>query len=151
MSFPVSDNLTHVELANIFRELAGLLHEVRQIQNILEPKLSKGQVTLQMKTIQVGATANATLALLDQNGAPFTIDSTYSVVYTASNPASVSISAPNADGSATITGVAADPGNTIGATVTRPDGVAVTLTPDTLVITATTPTPVLTSGAVVLS
>lgn len=133
------------------RTLRVLTQEVGEIEEDLDPKLSHGQVILQMKTIQVGGTSLATLALLDQQGAPFTIDSTYSVAYTASNPTTVSVGASNADGSATITGLAADPGNQIGATVTRPDGVLVTLTPDVLVITEVTPVPVLTSGSVVLT
>ena len=102
------------------------------------------------KTIPVGGTSLATLVCKDQNGQPFTLDATYKETYAASAPADVTVGTPNADGSATITGVAADPGNTIGATVTRPDGVAVTLTTDTLVITGATG-PVLTSGAVVLT
>lgn len=133
------------------RALRLLAREIGEIEEDLDPKLSHGQVILKMKTIQVGGTSLATLALLDQQGAPFTIDSTYTVAYTASNPTTVSVGASNADGSATITGLAADPGNQIGATVTRPDGVLVTLTPDTLVITEVTPVPVLTSGSVVLT
>jgi hypothetical protein len=145
------------ELDEIEQRDRKILEEVEEIEQDVHPKpapsqLTKGQVNLQMKTIPVGGTTLATLALKDQNGAPMTIDATYKVVYAASNPASVTVGTPNADGSCTITGVAADTGNTIGATVTRPDGVAITLNTDTLAVTgggggAQT----LTSGAVVLT
>jgi hypothetical protein len=148
------------------RDLEGLsrkIHQVEDEQNTLStkldqildrltPKLQKGSVNLMPKTIAVGGTSLATLALVDTTGAPMVIDATYTVQYSASNPASVSVGTVNPDGSAVITGVSADPGNTIGATVTRPDGVVITLSSDTLVITAVTPpAQVLAGGAVVLT
>jgi hypothetical protein len=147
------------DLQRIYRKLEYIadedyliLQSLNQLINLLSPHLTQGKVQLDMKTIQVGGTSLATLALLDQNGSTMVIDSTYTVQYSASAPGDVSLAPPNQDGSATITGVNANPGVTIGAVVTRPDGVQVTLTPDTLVITAVTPPgQVLTSGAVVLT
>ena len=113
--------------------------------------LTFARVIIVPKTIQVGQTAQAAIQGLDQNGQPFPLDSTYQVVYTASSPSDVTITTPNPDGSATITGVNPNPGIQVGATITKPDGSTVTATPDTLVIQAVTPTPVLTSASVVLS
>lgn len=142
------------ELGMISRELRALrvlALELSEIEQDLDPKLEKGKVILMPKTINVGETANATLALVGTDGNPFTIDSTYTVVYAASNPGNVSIATPNADGSDTLTGVATDPGDVIGATITRPDGSTLSLTTDTLTINSVTPPVTLASGAVVLS
>jgi hypothetical protein len=155
----------HSEENRELRDLEGLskkVHRVEDEQNILSkkldqildrllPKLEKGSVNLMAKTIAVGGTSLATLALVDTTGAAMVIDATYRVTYAASNPASVSIGAVNPDGSAVLTGVSADPGNTIGATVTRPDGVVISLSPDTLVITGAGGGQTLASGAVVLT
>ena len=103
------------------------------------------------KTIPVGGTANAAIVGLDQNGKPFTLDATYTVAYASSAPADESFSPVNPDGSDTIAALAASAasGDQISATITRPDGVVITATPDVLTITPVTP--VLTSASVVLS
>lgn len=138
------------------RELKEILEDVRELTEELEelledqnPKLEKGKVHLQMKTISVGGTSLATLSLVDTTGKPMTIDATYKVTPTAVNSTSVTVGTPNPDGSFLLTAVTVDAGNSIGATVTRPDGTVITLTPDTLVITA--PTQTLASGSVVLT
>lgn len=103
------------------------------------------------KTVNVGDKAKAIINGLDQNGQPLALDSTYTVSYSASNPASVSFGTPNPDGSVEITALAADPGNTIGAVITRPDGGTVTASPDVLtIVTPPPPAPVLTSASVSL-
>ena len=124
-----------------------LLHEIRHLLR-QKPHLTRGRIIVMPKQIQVGETAQAVLQGVDQFGNPFPLDASYSVVPTASAPADVSVGPVNPDGSFTITGIAADPGDSIGAQVTRPDGTVITFSPDTLVIAA--PAPVLTAGAVVL-
>lgn len=124
-----------------------LLHEIRHILKN-KPHLVKGKVKIMPKQIQVGETAQAVLQGVDQFGQPFPLDATYTVVPTASNPSDVSVGPVNPDGSFTLTGIAADAGDSIGAQVTRPDGTVISFTPDVLTIVA--PAPVLTGGAVVL-
>ena len=144
------------DLREIVNALHAILDELQEVEHDVHPKpvpqLFQGKVNLMPKTIQVGGTSLATLVCLDQNGQPFTLDATYKEQYSASAPADVTVGTPNADGSATITGVAADPGDTIGCSITRPDGVVITAGTDVLTITpAPPPTPVLTSATVVLT
>lgn len=144
------------DLREIVRLLRKIFDELQEIEIDVRPKtvpqLFQGKVNLMPKTIPVGGTSLATLVCLDQNGSPFTLDATYTEAYSASAPADVTVGATNADGSATITGVAADPGDTIGCVITRPDGVAITAGTDVLTITPVTPpVPVLTSATVVLT
>jgi len=140
------------KIGHLHEEIEFLEGKIDYVIATLKSKiLSQGQVNLMAKSIVVGGTSLATLALKDQNGASMTIDATYGVAYSASNPSNVSIAKPNPDGSATITGVAVDPGDVIGCVVTLPDmKTTVTLTTDTLTITAST-VQTLTSGAVVLT
>jgi len=136
------------------REIIKLLQEIfNELQNPPPAQqLKQGKVNLMPKTIQVGGTSLATLVCLDQNGQPMTLDATFKEAYSASAPADVTVGTPNADGSATITGVAPDPGDTIGCAITRPDGVVITASPDVLTITPPPPPPqVLTSASVVLT
>ena len=106
----------------ILRIVKEIRRDVRQILKFVEPAiLTKGQVLIMPKTIAVGGTATATLALLDQTGAAMTIDSTYTVAYSASNPSNVTFGTPNADGSNTVVGVNPDPGDLIGAVDVRRD------------------------------
>lgn len=137
------------ELKEILADVREIIEELEELLQDQSPKLQKGKVHLQMKTISVGGTSNATLSLVDTTGKPMTIDATYKVTPTASNPASVTVGTPNPDGSFLLTAVTVDSGNTIGATVQRPDGTVITLTPDTLVITPLSQT--LASGSVVLT
>lgn len=137
------------ELREIVEDLHEIIEEVEEILQDQSPKLAKGKVHLQMKTISVGGTSLATLSLVDTTGKPMTIDATYKVTPTATNATSVTVGSPNPDGSFLLTAVTVDAGNTIGATVQRPDGTVITLTPDTLVITA--PAQTLASGSVVLT
>jgi hypothetical protein len=140
------------ELRDIKRYTACILVVAGDIRALLRSKISQARITVMPKTIEVGKTSTATISAQDQNGAPIVIDATYTVNYSASNPASVSIGTPNPDGSAVITGVAADPGNSISAVITRPDGGTVSASPDTLIITSPPPpAPVLTTASVVLT
>ena len=140
-----------LEELGYIRVIAGknnlLLHEIRHLLR-QKPHLTRGRLIVMPKQIQVGETAQAILQGVDQFGNPFPLDSSYTVVPTASAPGDVSVGPVNPDGSFTITGLAADAGDAIGAQVTRPDGTVIAFTPDTLVIVA--PAPVLTAGAVVL-
>src|ERR1035438_5709774 len=124
-----------------FNELLSLLRQ--------KPHLKSARVFLMPATINVGQTANAVILALDQNGQPFTLDSTYQVAYNASAPADVSFSPVNPDGSDTVAGVNADPGDAISATITRPDGVVINASADTLTVTAAAA--VLTSASVSLT
>jgi hypothetical protein len=139
---------------HLLRELVRLAGQqvliLSDIRALLKHKsiLVKARIIIMPKTIAVGGTALAIIQGLDQNGKPFPLDATYPTAYTAANPSNVSFGPVSPDGSDTITGVAADPGDSIGANITRPDGVVIAATPDVLTITA--PVPVLTSAAVVL-
>lgn len=126
-----------------FNELLTLLRQT--------PRLIQARVIVMPKAVQVGGTANAAIVGLDQNGNPFPLTSAFSVAYASSTPADESFSPVNPDGSDTIAALAASPasGDQISATITRPDGVVITATPDVLTITPVTP--VLTSASVVLS
>lgn len=143
------------DVSNLPKELRKELAELSLIEQDVHPKppiLLEGEVILMPATIAVGGTANATLNLIGSDGNPFTIDSTYTVAYAASVAGDVSLGTVNPDGSVTITGVNADPGDVIGCTVTPPNGgTPVVLTPDTLTITAGTTGVTLASGAVVLT
>lgn len=124
-----------------------LLHEVLRLLR-QKPILTKGIVTIMPKQIQVGETAQAVLKGVDQNGNAFPLDATYVVTPTASAPSDVNVGPVSPDGSFQLTGVAADSADSIGAQITRPDGVVLTATPDILTILA--PPPVLTSVTVSL-
>jgi hypothetical protein len=137
------------ELLETAEEQLVALQEILQV--LRRPILTFARVTIMPKTVPVGGTANAVIQGLDQNGQPFVLDATYKVAYQSSTPADESFSPVNADGSDTIAALAASPaaGDQISATITRPDGVVISATPDVLTITAATP--VLTSASVVLS
>lgn len=122
--------------------LGEIVHALREIRDELKPKrLAKARIELMPKTIQVGQTSTALIQGLDQNGQPFAIQAS-DVSLTAAVPADVSFGTPtaNPDGSVSIvvTGVNADTGDGITATV-----LGVTSNSDTLTISA--PAPVLTS------
>jgi hypothetical protein len=141
------------ELREVSKKDDRILEELEEIERDVHPHLTQGKVQIMPKTIAVGEAFKGSLALLDHEGNPFIIDARYKVVPVASNPASVTFDAniaPNGDFSGV--GVAADAGQTISATVTRPsDGAVITLTGDTLIITGVGGGPELASGAVVLS
>lgn len=125
-----------VSIAKSLREISSTLDAIRAIlASALGPHLSQVRITLMPKSIQVGQTSTAHLVATKSDGSSFPITAADTVVVTASNPSSVTIAAPtfNSDGSADVvlTAVAADPGNTISATV---DGTASNT--DTLTITA---------------
>lgn len=137
------------------RQLGRILVKEDQALALLarRPLLTKASVSIMPKTIAVGERANATIQAFDQFGNPFPLTG-LKVQYTASDPNPVSFGDVQADGSDTITAVAvdADPGDQIGANITRADGTVITATPDVLIITTPPPpVPVLTTAKVVLS
>jgi hypothetical protein len=143
-----------IELLRGIRQDAGtLILRFNELLTFLRqtPRLTKARIILMPKSVTVGGTANAAIVGLDQNGKPFTLDSTFTVAYASSNPADESFSPVNPDGSDTVAALAASPagGDQISATITRPDGVVISATPDVLTITPVVP--VLTSASVVLS
>lgn len=120
------------------------------IRSLLKQKsiLTQARIIVMPKQIEVGQTAQAVVQGFDQNGGAFPLDATYSVVPSGSNPSNATFSAPAPDGSFVATGVAVDPGDVIGASITRPDGVVIQAATDTLTIV---PVPlVLTTAKVVL-
>lgn len=126
---------------NLEREEVKLLRDIRStlhsILGLLKPVPFYARITTMPKSIEVGQTATAMLQVVGTDGAPFVLDSTYTVTPSAATPASVSFGPVNADGSFIITGVAADAGDSIGATITGgPKNVSVVATPDVLTITA---------------
>ena len=129
-------------------EFQRLIREVRGIRVLLgkEAKLTSARVELMPKSIAVGGTANALIQGFDQFGQPFSLNGV-PVTPVASAPADVSFGTPtvNADGSVSVvvTGVNADPGDSISASVG-----SVTSSAD--VLTITPPAPVLTSATLVL-
>jgi len=144
------------DLREIVRMLRKILDELQEIEIDVRPKTVSQTFSRKGKSHAQNHPSRRHLTrysvCLDQNGQPFTLDATYTEAYSASAPADVTVGATNADGSATITGVAADPGDTIGCVITRPDGVQITAGTDVLTITPVTPpTPVLTSATVVLT
>lgn len=141
-------------LTEISRNTSALVLITSDIRHLLKHKfiITRARISVMPKTIQVGQTSTATISAQDQNGQPIAVDSTYQVSYSSSNSANVSFGTVNPDGSCVITGVAADPSNSIAAVITRPDGGTVSATPDTLsIVPVPPPTPVLTTAAVVLT
>lgn len=141
------EDLERVEIRALWR----IWWQLERIVNLLTPNLHSARIQIMPKTVKVGEVAKATIVGLDQNGQPFTIDTTYQVAYSASSPADVSIGTPGIDGSADVTALAEDVGDVISAVITRPDGQVVIASADTLTIEpAAPPAPVLTSASVVL-
>lgn len=140
-----------LQLLKDIRRLAGqqvlILSDIRSLLKH-KPILTQARITIMPKTIEVGQTAPVVLQGFDQNGGAFPLDATYKVVPSGSNPSNATFSAPTPDGGFVATGVAVDPGDVIGASVTRPDGVVIQAATDTLTIV---PVPlVLTTAKVVL-
>ena len=86
--------------------------------------ISRLEITIMPKTILVGASALAHLVATGTDGKPFVLSAADTIALAAATPGDVSFGPPvfNADGSADVpvTGVNADPGDAITATV---DGV----------------------------
>jgi len=118
-------------VSKIYTQNNEILKLLRQ-----KPILLQARVQVMPKTVQVGQTATSTLTTVWSDGQTHVLDSTYQVTYNAANPSNVSFAPPASDGSDVITAVAVDPGDSISATITRPDGVVVTASPDVLTITA---------------
>lgn len=135
------------QIARTLGHIQLVVTEILQLQKH-KPILVKGKVFIMSKSVVVGSSVLAVIQGFDQNGNPFPLDASYKVAYAASAPSDVSFGAVNPDGSDVVTGVAADPGDSISATIQRPDGVVISADPDVLVVTA--PVPVLTSTKVVL-
>lgn len=137
-------------LRDIRRSLGHLVLITGDIRDLLKrPTLVKARITLMPKTVNVGETATAVIQGFDQNGQPMTLDSSYTVAYSASNPAAVQFAPPNPDGSDTITALAPEPSDSISAVITGgPNAVNVTATADVLTINAAAS--VLTTANVVL-
>ena len=125
-----------------------ILSDIRSLLK-QKPILIKAKVIIMPKTIPVGGTAQAAIQGFDQNGKPVVLDSTYTVTPSASAPSDVSFSPVNPDGSFTVVGVNADPGDSIGASITRPDGSVIQASADVLTVTAAAS--VLATANVVLS
>src|SRR5258707_12520923 len=104
----------HLERVEI-RALWRIWWQLERIVNLLTPNLHSARIQIMPKTVKVGEVAKATIVGLDQNGQPFTIDTTYQVAYSASSPADVSIGTPGIDGSADVTALAEDVGDVISA------------------------------------
>ena len=100
-------------------------------------------------TINVGQTSTATIQGSDQFGQPFAVAG-LAIAYVPSDPQNVTLAPVGADGSDIITGVAPDASESIGANITRADGVVIQASADVLTINAA-PVPVLTTAKVVLT
>src|ERR1700733_343340 len=100
--------------------------ETKILKHLRHGSISQLEINIMPKTIAVGATANAVLAATGSDGNPYILSAADTISLAAAVPADVSFqSGPptfNADGTATVvvTGVNADPGDAITATV---DGV----------------------------
>jgi hypothetical protein len=132
------------ELRRIREALEDISKTFKQVRDILRSQqshISVTRISIMPKTIQVGQSATAHITAAKADGSPFLITSADQVSLTAQVPADVSFGTPviNADGSVDIpvTGVNADAGDQIAATV---DGIV--SAPDTLTITAAAPTTV---------
>lgn len=153
MLFFVSETIKNLE-----RDEVHLLHRILArldaIYDLLKPALpilSKARIIIMPKTVNVGDSFNVAIAGLDQFGQPFPLDANYSVVYGASNPNAVQLPAPPLpDGSGVGTAVAAEPSESISATITGPGG-TINATADVLTINEVVVPPVLTSASVVIT
>lgn len=106
-------------------EIADELHRIRVIlDKAFSPKLDSLEITIMPKSIAVGAVATAHIVATGTDGKPFMLTAADTITPAASVPSDVTFGPPvfNADGSADIpvTGVNADAGDSITATV---DGV----------------------------
>lgn len=131
--------LALLEIAESAREIAAELRRIRVIlHKEFAPHLTRLELTLMPKTVQVGQTATAHITATKADGTPFPITSSDTLTLAAATAADVTFGTPtfNADGSAdvVVTAVNADPGDAITATL---DGVA--SNSDTLTITAAGP------------
>lgn len=158
MFFFVSEGLKNFEGRSEKEELRlwrEFVRDFKEFKNLVREALDKphpiyARVEIMPKTVNVGEVATVNLQVKDQFGNPFTLDASYQVAYSGSNPGAATFGTPNADGSDQVTAVAAEPSDQISATITGgPGGVNIVATPDVLTINA--PVPVPTSASVVLS
>jgi hypothetical protein len=135
MSWPLPSTRDFHELLKEVRKIAQDVHAIRTI--LARPHLTRLELSIMPKTIEVGQTAVAHLTGVGSDGNPFAFTAANNI--TMSGDANASFGPPtfNADGSAdvVVTALAVDPADDISATV---DGVGSNR--DTLTIVAAAPT-----------